>query len=417
VDERAEDLIVIQLPGGEVVIELLPEIAPLHAERLRELARSGEYDNVAFHRVIDGFVAQAGDVEFADVGEGYDPSRVGTGSSGLPNLPAEFSGIAFQRGIVGMARVSDPLGVPERQEFLDSADSQFFIVLEDAFNLNGRFTALGFVAKGMDVVDQLTRGTLANGVVADPAQNVMQNVEVAADSEEPVALDDVMQIAQFSTAIDIDVLGDDVDPEGGALQVIGVTAPAVAGSGVRLNDDGTIDYAPRSDLTGLDSFDYLIEDEQGNQSSATVQIVANAIDPDLVCARIIAYMYEAAFGRFPDVDGLNFWIGNAVDGRIDKEGVAFGLIESPEFMDLFGDLDALTNQQYVDLLFSNILGREPDPEGSEFWVNLLNTNPNFSRGDALASISESPENQLGSPNILLLTETSPGVWEFPGLEA
>ena len=129
---------------GEVVIDLLPEVAPKHAERLVRLAREGAYDGVVFHRVIEGFMAQTGDVRF---GRG-DTGRAGTGGSDYPDLPAEFSDVAFDRGVVGMARAASP----------DSANSQFFIMFAPGDFLNGQYTVVGRVVKGMDVVDRIARG-------------------------------------------------------------------------------------------------------------------------------------------------------------------------------------------------------------------------------------------------------------------
>ena len=153
-----ENILTIQLKDGPVVIELLPQVAPQHVERMKELASKGEYDNVAFHRVIDGFMAQTGDVEFGDLKDGYDPSRAGTGGSKLPDLPAEFSNIPFERGTVGMARAQDP----------NSANSQFFIMFADGGFLNGQYTVVGKVVAGMEYVDKIKRGEGANGEVSDP---------------------------------------------------------------------------------------------------------------------------------------------------------------------------------------------------------------------------------------------------------
>ncbi len=154
-----ENTIVLALNDGEVLIELLADVAPKHAERMKVLARAGAYDNVAFHRVIEGFMAQTGDVEHANMEKDYNPRRAGTGSSDLPDLPAEFSKRSFVRGMVGMARGPSP----------DSANSQFFIVLEDAPHLDGQYTIVGHVVSGMEVVDAIKKGdTAANGLVTDP---------------------------------------------------------------------------------------------------------------------------------------------------------------------------------------------------------------------------------------------------------
>ncbi|MCT4372901.1 peptidylprolyl isomerase [Yangia mangrovi] len=139
--------------NGTFHIELFDDVAPQHAARLTELASSGEYDGVVFHRVIEGFMAQTGDVQFGR--EGNDMRMAGTGGSDLPDLQAEFSDKDFARGVVGMARSQNP----------DSANSQFFIMFAPAPHLNGAYTAVGEVTSGMEVVDAIKRGTGPNGAV------------------------------------------------------------------------------------------------------------------------------------------------------------------------------------------------------------------------------------------------------------
>lgn len=155
---QAAERITIELKDGPVVIEL-DDKAPKHAARIMALAENGEYDNVAFHRVIDGFMAQTGDVQFGDMENGFNAARAGTGNSNLPDLPAEFSDTPFERGVVGMARTADP----------NSANSQFFIMFAPAPHLNGQYTVVGKVVSGMEHVDAIKRGSEANnGVVSDP---------------------------------------------------------------------------------------------------------------------------------------------------------------------------------------------------------------------------------------------------------
>lgn len=151
---------------GQIEIDLFDDLAPQHAERLVTLASQGAYDGVTFHRVLPGFMAQTGDVEFGRVGIA-DPGRAGQGGSPLPDLPAEISDTPFVRGIVGMARGASR----------DSANSQFFIVMEDSPFLNGEYTAVGRVVTGMDVVDAIKPGDpAANGAVTEP--DFMQRVTV-----------------------------------------------------------------------------------------------------------------------------------------------------------------------------------------------------------------------------------------------
>ncbi|MEM8536959.1 MAG: peptidylprolyl isomerase [Pseudomonadota bacterium] len=139
--------------NGTIVIDLFEETAPLHVEQITTIAAAGSYDGVVFHRVIDGFMAQTGDVQNGIMGG--DMSRAGTGGSDLPDIPAEFSDIPFERGVVGMARAQNP----------NSANSQFFIMFEPGYFLNGQYTVVGEVTAGMDVVDAIKRGTGANGAV------------------------------------------------------------------------------------------------------------------------------------------------------------------------------------------------------------------------------------------------------------
>ncbi|MBM7068012.1 peptidylprolyl isomerase [Actibacterium sp. 188UL27-1] len=141
-----ENTILIELESGTITIELLADVAPNHVDRMKTLARSGAYDNVVFHRVIDGFMAQTGDVQHgkADGKTG----RAGTGGSELPDLKAEFSKLPHDRGTIGAARASNP----------DSANSQFFINFKDNHFLNGQYTVYGRVIEGMDLVDAITKG-------------------------------------------------------------------------------------------------------------------------------------------------------------------------------------------------------------------------------------------------------------------
>lgn len=143
-----ENTVIITLKDGEVVIELLPDVAPKHSERMKELARAKAYDNVCFHRVIEGFMAQTGDVENGDMEDGFNLRRAGTGGSDLPDLPAEFSKLPHDRGTLGAARSQNP----------NSANSQFFINFGDNHFLNGQYTVYGRVIAGMEFVDKIVRG-------------------------------------------------------------------------------------------------------------------------------------------------------------------------------------------------------------------------------------------------------------------
>ena len=152
--------------NGTIVIDLFEDIAPLHTAQIKAIAEAGDYNGVVFHRVIDGFMAQTGDVEFGKI-DGGDMSMAGRGGSNRPDLPAEFSDLPFDRGVVGMARSQNP----------NSANSQFFIMFAPGYFLNGEYTVVGAVTEGMDVVDAIKRGEGRNGeVIGQP--DVMADVTV-----------------------------------------------------------------------------------------------------------------------------------------------------------------------------------------------------------------------------------------------
>ena len=154
-----ENIMILKLKYGDVEIELYNEKAPNHVKRFKELANNGKYDNVVFHRVIDGFMAQSGDVKFGNSSSpDFNLSLAGTGGSDLPNLKAEFSDIAHARGVISAARSSDP----------NSANSQFFICFESAPHLDRQYSVFGKVVKGMEFVDMIKRGEPGSGAVSDP---------------------------------------------------------------------------------------------------------------------------------------------------------------------------------------------------------------------------------------------------------
>ena len=157
-----QNTVLIDTKYGRVVIKLRNDIAPHHAERIKRLARDGFYNNVPFHRVIAGFMAQTGDGQFGN----------GTGGSKYPDLKAEFSNVPFSRGVVGMARTSEP----------NSANSQFFIMYAENSGLNGKYTVIGQVVSGMDAVDKIKKGPeAANGMVTNPDK--ILKMQVAADAK------------------------------------------------------------------------------------------------------------------------------------------------------------------------------------------------------------------------------------------
>mgnify|MGYP006167307383 FL=1 len=150
---------ILKLKNGEVEIELFSKVAPNHVKRFQTLANEGKYDGVVFHRVIDGFMAQTGDVKFGNsTSPEFNLDLAGTGGSDLPNLKAEFSDVAHDRGILSMARSSDP----------DSANSQFFIIFASAPHLDRNYSAFGKVVKGMEFIDTIKKGNGPNGSVDEP---------------------------------------------------------------------------------------------------------------------------------------------------------------------------------------------------------------------------------------------------------
>ena len=159
--------LVISVDGqtkGTITIDLLPDVAPKHVAQIVALAKEGAYDDVVFHRVIDGFMAQTGDVQYGKAG---GSAQAGMGGSQLPDLPAEFSSLSFDRGVIGMARSQSP----------DSANSQFFIMFAPAPHLDGQYTVVGRVISGMDVVDALKKGEGGNGEVSGPDRMEKVTVE------------------------------------------------------------------------------------------------------------------------------------------------------------------------------------------------------------------------------------------------
>ena len=150
---------ILKLKDGDVKIELFPDVAPKHVERIKTLANEGKYNNVVFHRVIDGFMAQTGDVQFGNSSsDTFDLRRAGTGSSNLPDLKQEFSDIPHEKGTLSMARSSDP----------DSGNSQFFICFESVPHLDRNYTVFGKVIEGMEYVDKIKKGDSSTGSVVEP---------------------------------------------------------------------------------------------------------------------------------------------------------------------------------------------------------------------------------------------------------
>ena len=163
-----EDTMILKLKDGNVIIELFSDKAPNHVKRFKQLSKEKKYDGVVFHRVIDGFMAQTGDVEYGNSNlDTYDIQRAGTGGSEYPDLKAEFSNIPHERGTLSMARSSDP----------NSANSQFFICFKASPSLDRQYTVFGKVVQGMEFVDLIKRGEGSNGEVSDPDQIISLSAE------------------------------------------------------------------------------------------------------------------------------------------------------------------------------------------------------------------------------------------------
>ena len=150
---------ILKLKDGDIKIELFEDVAPNHVKRIKQLAKDGKYDGVVFHRVIDGFMAQTGDVKFGNSNSSdFNLSLAGTGGSELPDLKAEFTDVAHTRGILSAARSANP----------DSANSQFFICFDTAPHLDRQYSAFGKVVKGMEFIDMIKKGDSNSGSVAEP---------------------------------------------------------------------------------------------------------------------------------------------------------------------------------------------------------------------------------------------------------
>ena len=159
--QAEEDIMILKLKDGNVIIELFNDIAPNHVERFKKLATDKKYDGVVFHRVIDGFMAQTGDVQFGNINSpNFDLKRAGTGGSEYSDLKAEFSNTPHERGTLSMARSNDP----------NSANSQFFICFKEASHLDRQYTVFGKVVQGMEFVDLIKKGDGSNGAVSKPDQ-------------------------------------------------------------------------------------------------------------------------------------------------------------------------------------------------------------------------------------------------------
>ena len=163
-----ENIMILKLKDGDVKIELFDDVAPNHVERIKTLANAGKYDNVVFHRVIDGFMAQTGDVQFGNSSsDNFDLRKAGTGGSDIPDLKQEFNNLPHERGTLSMARSSSP----------NSANSQFFICFQSTPHLDRQYTVFGKVIKGMEFIDLIKKGEGSNGQVSDPDKIISLSIK------------------------------------------------------------------------------------------------------------------------------------------------------------------------------------------------------------------------------------------------
>ncbi|GMG85133.1 hypothetical protein LNKW23_43490 [Paralimibaculum aggregatum] len=304
----ADYTLMIELATGEVLIQLFPDVAPEHAERIITLARAGEYDNVAFHRVIDGFMAQTGDVQYGDLEDGYIAALAGFGGSDLPDLEAEFSDIPYERGIVGMARSTDP----------DSANSQFFIMFDDNSTLDGRYTVVGEVISGMEHVDQIKRGVPGSGAVTDPDR--MIDVEVAADH-------------------------------------LGLGLTEAEAQEVALLYEAGLDRDGEIDLPGLN---FWIDAREGAFTMTQIaqffldsaEFAAGFGDPDtLTDAELVDQLYFNVLGREGDADGVAFWNAAVARDDFSRADLLYAFATSVENAETLEFVETLTEVLPSDWAF------------------------------------------------------------------
>ncbi|SHH33548.1 protein of unknown function [Marivita hallyeonensis] len=247
----------------------------------------------------------------------------------------------------------------------------------------------------------------------------------------PVARDDMVSSAAFTPVFAFDPTANDTDPDGDPLSVGPLTASGPgfsfetptgaglltnAGGIVLRNSDGSLSYAAPVAFTGLDSFEYAVEDLSGatDIGTITMRVLESDLSATDLQARTVAYLYDAAFDRFPDLPGLNFWI-DALFQELPEQADLVSIVDIAQFFlasaefegRIGGPVETLSDQAFVELIYRNALDRDGDADGIAFWVNALGT-PEFDRDDLLAAFAVSPENQLGAPEITSLVELSPG---------
>lgn len=369
---------------------------------------------------------------FGSAPAGFDIQILGDGlltidGSSEAELQTVFAdvGVALSTGVLsGLALLNGPdpvsfrtirLNANQANPALDAGDSNAPAVVSEA--------TLGHDVTGDDDTGDTT-ATIADFAFDNRGPGFPRNIdlpfldgaidlgafEVQSLGVPPVAGDDQAATDQFVPIFMLDVLANDTDADGDDLTVL--DPGATQGGRAFANDVNTfISYAPRLDFVGTDTFEYTVSDGRGGFDTGTVEVTVSPLPEDVLCARTVAYLYEAAFDRFPDLPGLNFWIDFALDGTLTKEEIAEFFLTVPEFVNLYGPVEALTDEELVEQLFLNTLDRPGEQAGVDFWVSVL-ADPEFSRAEMLLAFAQSPENQLGSPDIVTLEEVTPGEWEF-----
>ncbi len=358
------------------------------------------------------------DAPFVFTSEGSTDAE-GATAGALDSDPATFDAIDFVEVELSADAVYTFLAFADGREIdLTIFDDEGYLLL---FTDAGSF---GIEQDGTDTIYQFLpdeSGTYYLGLFyIDDAASGPYEVAGVADFGEPtpggntapVAIDGGLLTPRFATAI-FEPASDDLDADGDALTVTAIAEPPE--NGVAFVVDGQVLYRSDRDFTGTDSFRIEVSDGQGGADLGNIFVtVGEETDPrgvTLAVAQSVAYLYEAALDRDGGIDepGLNFWIGEVADG-LTQRGLAQAFLTAPEFTAAFGEIDTLTDEQYVDQLYLNVLEREGDPDGREFFVQALADGAG--RDEVLIAFAESNENMVGSPEVATLTETEDGSWVF-----
>lgn len=370
--------------------------------------------------IIDGDMPGARDGFFVDEDFGFPDQFSGPETANTAAPANTTARVTFTPEAGGAARAfgatfidADFPGIAQAQ-FI-ARDTSGEILLEEEVTTgdgDAQFVGLSVPDGAPGIAEVLLVG--GNGFPANPANEgvVFDDLVVGfgADADiGPSAEPDNYATTGFTPLFGLDPLANDA----GATRIVAVD-PRTEGGIVALDEDGTLDYAPRRGFSGTDSFTYTVEDAAGAQATGTVSIEVAPIDPALEIARFTGYLYETGLGRFPKTEGLNFWAQPLIEGRRSEERVANDFLTSPEFAAKFGAPDTLSDRELVETLFRNQLGRDGAEAGIDFWEGNL-ARPGFSREDLLIAFAESPENQLNAPGIADIRQRADGRFDF-GLE-